>query len=67
LKGFDYDLEYYDNNMVLELACKQKKLNHVPGTKTVYGNTSYTLLALIIERITHKIYRNTPKRNCLTH
>ncbi|MEW5676472.1 serine hydrolase domain-containing protein [Flavobacterium enshiense] len=54
LKGFDYDLEYYDNETVLELACKQKKLNHVPGTKTVYGNTSYTLLALIIERIAQK-------------
>jgi CubicO group peptidase (beta-lactamase class C family) len=54
LKGFNYDLEYYDNNTVLQLASKQKQLNHIPGTKTVYGNTSYTLLAHIIERTTQK-------------
>ncbi|MCG2610434.1 beta-lactamase family protein [Flavobacterium sp. SM15] len=54
LKGFNYDLEYYDNTTVLELASKQKQLNHVPGAKTVYGNTSYTLLALIVERVSQK-------------
>lgn len=54
LKGFNYDLDYYDNNTVLELASRQKHLNHIPGTKTVYGNTSYTLLALIIERVSQK-------------
>lgn len=51
LKGFDYDLEFYDNKTVLDLASKQKKLNHSPGEKIVYSNTNYTLLAIIIERI----------------
>lgn len=51
LAGFDYDSSYYDNNTVLELACKQKNLNHTPGEKVSYSNTNYNLLAIIIERI----------------
>lgn len=52
LSGFDYDTEFHDNQTILELARKQKELNNIPGEKVVYGNTSYTLLACIIERIT---------------
>jgi len=51
LAGFDYNASYYDNNTVLELACKQKNLNHLPGEKVSYSNTNYNLLAIIIERI----------------
>lgn len=54
LSGFDYDKEYYDNNTVLQLACRQKELNSQPGEKVAYSNTSYNLLALIIERISGK-------------
>ncbi|ESU29451.1 hypothetical protein FLJC2902T_08540 [Flavobacterium limnosediminis JC2902] len=52
LMGFDYDTEYYDNQTLLQLACKQKGLNNIPGEKVIYGNTPYNLLAIIIERIT---------------
>lgn len=51
LSGFDYDKEYYDNSTVLKLAAKQVKLNNNPGEKVIYANTNYTLLAIIIERI----------------
>ncbi|RSK41738.1 serine hydrolase domain-containing protein [Mangrovimonas spongiae] len=51
LAGFDYDSAYYDNNTVLELAIKQKHLNHQPGEKVSYSNTNYNLLTIIIERI----------------
>ena len=54
LAGFDYNREYHDNNTVLNLACNQHKLNNEPGEKVIYGNTTYTLLAIIIERITGK-------------
>lgn len=53
-KGFDYDLNYYDNQTVLELALQQKNLNYEPGEKISYSNTNYTLLAIIIERISGK-------------
>jgi CubicO group peptidase (beta-lactamase class C family) len=52
LAGFDYDKEFHDNSTILKLACKQKGLNNIPGEKVIYGNTAYTLLAIMIERIT---------------
>ncbi|WP_296381899.1 serine hydrolase domain-containing protein [Winogradskyella sp.] len=51
LAGFDYDASYYNNNTVLDLACKQKGLNNLPGEIVSYSNTNYNLLAIIIERI----------------
>ncbi len=51
LSGFDYANSYYDNNIVLELACKQKGLNNLPGEKVSYSNTNYNLLAIIIEHV----------------
>ncbi|WP_338732523.1 serine hydrolase domain-containing protein [Mangrovimonas cancribranchiae] len=51
LAGFDYNTSYYDNNTVLELAIKQKHLNHQPGEKVSYSNTNYNLLTIIVERI----------------
>jgi CubicO group peptidase (beta-lactamase class C family) len=52
LAGFDYTKEFHDNQTILKLACNQKGLNNTPGEKVIYGNTAYTLLAIIIERIT---------------
>jgi CubicO group peptidase (beta-lactamase class C family) len=54
LAGFDYDKEYYDNQMVYNIACKQKKMTNLPGEKVLYGNTPFNLLTLIIERISNK-------------
>ncbi len=54
LAGFDYDKEYYDNQTVYEIACKQKNMTNLPGEKVLYGNTSYNLLTIIIERISNK-------------
>lgn len=54
LAGFDYDKEYYDNQTVYDIACKQKNMTNLPGEKVLYGNTSYNLLTLIIERISNK-------------
>lgn len=65
LSGFDYDKTYYDNNTVLQLACRQKKLNSLPGEKVAYSNTSYNLLALIIERISGQNLDDYLKDNVL--
>lgn len=51
LSGFNYDSEFHDNGTVLSIACRQKALNNIPGEKVIYGNTAYTLLAIMIERI----------------
>lgn len=65
LYGFDYDKTYYDNNTVFALACKQKGLSHLPGEKVVYSNTNYTLLALIIERVSGQNLNEFLKVNIL--
>ncbi|MBR9920730.1 MAG: beta-lactamase family protein [Bacteroidetes bacterium] len=51
LKGFDYKHRGYTNKMIQELMFKQKGINNPPGTKMLYSNTNYVLLALIIERV----------------
>lgn len=51
LSGFEYELDYYDLNDVLELACRQKSLNNQPGEVVAYSNTNYSLLAIIVERV----------------
>lgn len=50
LAGFNYDSAFHDNSTILELACRQRALNNRPGEQVVYGNTAYTLLAILIER-----------------
>ena len=76
LGGFDYDSQYHDNQTILDLACRQKGLNNLPGEKVIYGNTAYTLLAIIIERITsqnlneyaqNKIFRPLGMRHTFYH
>jgi CubicO group peptidase (beta-lactamase class C family) len=39
---------------VLRLIWKQRELNFKPGTEYLYSNTNYTLLALIVERVSGK-------------
>lgn len=42
---------------VLHLARRQKELNFLPGDQHLYCNTGYTLMALIVERLTGKSLR----------
>lgn len=63
LSGFDYDNEYYNNSTVLKLAAKQAKLNNNTGEKVVYANTNYTLLAVIIERVSGMNLHEFAKKN----
>lgn len=39
---------------VLRLIWRQRELNFAPGTEYLYSNTNYTLLALIVERVSGK-------------
>jgi len=63
LAGFNYDKEFHDNSTILKLACKQKGLNNIPGEKVIYGNTAYTLLAIMIERISGQSLDEYAKNN----
>lgn len=46
------DEDYYTAEEVLELICRQKKLNFKPGSQFLYSNSNYFLLGVIVERIT---------------
>ncbi|MCW4036925.1 MAG: beta-lactamase family protein, partial [Candidatus Bathyarchaeota archaeon] len=43
---------------VLELVREQKELNFKPGSEYLYCNTGYTLMALIVERVSGKPFRD---------
>ncbi|MBN8638187.1 MAG: serine hydrolase [Anaerolineae bacterium] len=45
------------NADVLYLACRQQTLNFAPGAEFLYSNTGYTLLALIVERVSGLSFR----------
>jgi CubicO group peptidase (beta-lactamase class C family) len=42
---------------ILDLAWKQRELNFAPGDKHLYCNTGYTLLAVIVKRVTGQSLR----------
>ncbi|RRA98114.1 serine hydrolase domain-containing protein [Larkinella rosea] len=44
-------------NQILNFAYRQKSLNNAPGTKYLYSNTGYNLLAELIQRVTGKSFR----------
>lgn len=56
LQGYTWWEKSFDINDVLNLIEKQSDLNFKPGTKYLYSNTNYILLALLIEKLTNKTF-----------
>ncbi len=56
LQGVTWWEQTFNNNDVLKLLEKQQDLNFLPGTKYLYSNTNYMLLATIIEKVTGKSF-----------
>jgi CubicO group peptidase (beta-lactamase class C family) len=52
----DEDVQTFDD--VLDFAFRHRRLNFVPGAEYTYCNTSYTLLALTVERVSGQKYRD---------
>jgi CubicO group peptidase (beta-lactamase class C family) len=51
LGGWPRGTRAYDNNDVLKITARQRALNYVPGTDWSYTNTDFSLLAIIVERV----------------
>ncbi|OGX91014.1 hypothetical protein BEN49_21405 [Hymenobacter coccineus] len=51
------------NKNVLDLILKQQELNFAPGEKFQYCNSGYTLLALVVERVTGKPFATWTQEN----
>lgn len=42
---------------MLQLLSRQKDLNFTPGERHLYSNSGYTLLALVVSRVSGKSFR----------
>ena len=57
LAGWRYSLDLITDDDVLSVMSRQKDLNFPPGSKYVYCNTGYTLLAQIVKRVSGQSFR----------
>lgn len=57
LAGLRYGLDRIADSNVLEVIAQQKELNFRPGEKILYCNTGYTLLAVIVARVSGQSFR----------
>ena len=57
LAGWRYSLDLITDDDVLSVISHQKDLNFAPGSKHLYSNTGYTLLAQIVKRVSGQSFR----------
>jgi CubicO group peptidase (beta-lactamase class C family) len=63
LGGWRYSLDLITNDDVLSLVTREKELNFKPGDREIYSNTGYTLLGLIVSRISGMTLREFTTEN----
>jgi CubicO group peptidase (beta-lactamase class C family) len=63
LAGQRYSLDRIADADVLNLMARQKELNFRPGEKYLYCNTGYTLLAVIVARVSGQSFREFTDAN----
>ena len=56
LQGYTWWKKSFDNREVLNLLEKQSDLNFPSGTRYLYSNSNYILLALLIEKVTGETF-----------
>jgi len=61
LAGWRYSLDLITDDDVLEMISRQKALNFKPGDKHLYSNTGYTLMAIIVKRVSGQSLREFTK------
>ena len=57
MTGWRYSQDLISNADVMSIIRRQKSLNFEPGSEHLYSNTGYTLLALIVERVSGQTFR----------
>lgn len=57
LAGWRYSRDLITDDDVLSLLSRQKDLNFAPGERHLYSNSGYTLLAIIVSRVSGKSFR----------
>ena len=57
LAGWRYSQDLITDDDVLSVLSRQKDLNFPPGSRHLYSNTGYTLLAQIVKRVSGESFR----------
>ncbi|HUF23597.1 MAG TPA: serine hydrolase domain-containing protein [Vicinamibacterales bacterium] len=57
LAGWRYSRDLISDDDVMSLLSRQKELNFRPGERYLYSNSGYTLLAIIVNRVSGKTFR----------
>src|SRR5579871_2180040 len=57
LAGWRYSLDLITDEDVLSVVSRQRDLNFTPGSKHLYSNTGYTLLAQVVKRVSGQSFR----------
>jgi CubicO group peptidase (beta-lactamase class C family) len=63
LAGWRYSLDLITDDDIMSVITSQKDLNFRPGEKHVYCNTGYTLLAIIVKRVSGMSFREFTTKN----
>ncbi len=63
LAGWRYSLDLITDDDVMSVMTRQKDLNFKPGEKHVYCNTGYTLMGLIVKRVSEMSLREFTTKN----
>jgi CubicO group peptidase (beta-lactamase class C family) len=57
MAGWRYSLDLITDDDVLKVMTRQRDLNFRPGDRHLYSNTGYTLLAVIVKRVSGQSFR----------
>lgn len=63
LAGWRYSKDLITNEDVMSLLTRQKELNFKPGERHLYSNSGYTLLGLIVKRVSGMSLREFTTKN----
>jgi CubicO group peptidase (beta-lactamase class C family) len=63
LAGWRYSKDLITNDDVMSVMTRQKELNFKPGERHVYCNTGYTLMGLIVKRVSGMSLREFTTKN----
>jgi CubicO group peptidase (beta-lactamase class C family) len=63
LAGWRYSLDLITDDDVMSVMTRQKNLNFKPGDRHIYCNTGYTLMGLIVKRVSGMSLREFTTKN----
>ena len=63
LAGWRYSLDLITDDDVMSVMARQKNLNFKPGDRHIYCNTGYTLMGLIVKRVSGMSLREFTTKN----